>query len=1164
MAQITKVAQGSLRPSIYCIWQHADNSTPENLTGAALSGWIKDLATGTVRAIAGDLVVTDGATGAFRWDFAPADVEDEGTFEVQFSATWNSSPTPGRTAVFEWEIANSIMDDAPPAENVDYQGVVRLLVRTTDPDAPQTGYIGLWAQHDGIYLTDDDGVTTGPFSDGSVAAGEAIAAHVLEADPHTQYLLESTAATTYAPVSHTHTTGDVTGLGEYVQDTAAAMITGATHTNVSVSYDDNAGTLAITAAPTYTDEQAQDAVAAALAAGTHTNITVAYDDAANSISLTGAVTYTDEKAQDAVASMLTEGAGIDLTYDDGANTLTIASTITQYTDELAQDAAYAALSAGTHTGVTVAYDDTGNAISLTNTITQYTNEMAQDTVAGMLTEGAGIDLTYDDNANTLTVASTITQYTDEMAQDAVAGMLTQGSGITLTYSDVGNTLTVASSITQYTDELAQDAAAAMLTGGTHTGITATYVDASNVLNLASTITQYTDEMAQDAAASMLTTATHSGASVSYDDAGGKLAITVTDQGGIAKSLLDAKGDIIAASADNTPAKVAVGTDGYILTAASAETAGVKWAVNAPAWADVTGKPSIYQSTLFLHTAASGVSTYKTLLTTPSALSETTATASANSGTGEILIAAFASPPMGVSVINGNAWNFQTYAKVDSTTGVSQIVVRVYKRTAAGVETQLFFDTSAEINATTATLYEIQSVQTSFSVATTDRMVIKYYAKTTSGGSRTFTLYFQGTDNYSHISTPVLFASLTMATDTLWDAKGDIAIGTGADTADRLAVGTDAYVLTADSAQTLGVKWAALPTMYTDENAQDAVAAALAAGSHTGITVTYTDASNSISLASTITQYTDEAAQDAAASMITGATHSGLSVAYDDAGNKLAFTVTDQGGIAKSLIDAKGDLIVGSADNTAARLAVGTDTYVLTADSSATNGVKWAAAASGGDVATDAIWDAKGDLAVGTGANTASKLAVGANDYVLTAASGEATGVKWAAIPSQGGIPATLIDAKGDLIAGSAADTAARLAVGTNGFHLVAASGEATGLKWQAPTRYITLGRYGTLTATAGSDRLYVPYACTIVNVYASVSTAPTGADLICDVHKGGTTLFSTQGNRPTIAASAFTDATSTPDVTAISAGDYLTLDVDQIGSTIAGADLRVILEVTTP
>jgi hypothetical protein len=48
------------------------------------------------------------------------------------------------------------------------------------------------------------------------------------------------------------------------------------------------------------------------------------------------------------------------------------------------------------------------------------------------------------------------------------------------------------------------------------------------------------------------------------------------------------------------------------------------------------------------------------------------------------------------------------------------------------------------------------------------------------------------------------------------------------------------------------------------------------------------------------------------------------------------------------------------------------------------------------------------------------------------------------------IAKTLIDAKGDLIVGSAADTAARLAVGTNGYTLVADSSTATGLAWAAP------------------------------------------------------------------------------------------------------------------
>jgi hypothetical protein len=75
---------------------------------------------------------------------------------------------------------------------------------------------------------------------------------------------------------------------------------------------------------------------------------------------------------------------------------------------------------------------------------------------------------------------------------------------------------------------------------------------------------------------------------------------------------------------------------------------------------------------------------------------------------------------------------------------------------------------------------------------------------------------------------------------------------------------------------------------------------------------------------------------------------GDGVTASGAGAVTTVTVPGCSGIPESLIDAKGDLIVGSAADTAARLAVGATTgHVLTVDPGETLGVKWAAGGGGG-------------------------------------------------------------------------------------------------------------------------------------------------------------------------------------------------------------------------
>jgi hypothetical protein len=71
--------------------------------------------------------------------------------------------------------------------------------------------------------------------------------------------------------------------------------------------------------------------------------------------------------------------------------------------------------------------------------------------------------------------------------------------------------------------------------------------------------------------------------------------------------------------------------------------------------------------------------------------------------------------------------------------------------------------------------------------------------------------------------------------------------------------------------------------------------------------------------------------------------------------------------------------------------------------------------------------------------------------------------------------ATTIDAKGDLIGGTGADTFARLPVGANGTVLTADSAETTGLKWATPAAgggkvlQVVQGTYSTETTTTSSS-----------------------------------------------------------------------------------------------
>jgi len=259
----------------------------------------------------------------------------------------------------------------------------------------------------------------------------------------------------------------------------------------------------------------------------------------------------------------------------------------------------------------------------------------------------------------------------------------------------------------------------------------------------------------------------------------------------------------------------------------------------------------------------------------------------------------------------------------------------------------------------------------------------------------------------------------------------------------------------------------------------------------------------------------------------------------------------------------------------------TNDYVLTADSGATGGWKWAAAGGSGDVATDAIWDAAGDLAIGTGADTAVKLTIGSNGYVLTSNGTTAT---WAANSAGFADPMTT---RGDVIIRNASNNTARLAIGTNTQVLTS---DGTDITWEdasggGGTGVVNIER--TYTGNLSTGRL-LPITITdqldgldLKEVRLSALALPTGADLLVDVRLNGTattdSIFTSDveieiatGESATngvyqsgcdVSGSTVGTAGTTIDAArdTVAENDILWIYITQVGSTIAGADLVVTL-----
>lgn len=131
-------------------------------------------------------------------------------------------------------------------------------------------------------------------------------------------------------------------------------------------------------------------------------------------------------------------------------------------------------------------------------------------------------------------------------------------------------------------------------------------------------------------------------------------------------------------------------------------------------------------------------------------------------------------------------------------------------------------------------------------------------------------------------------------------------------------------------------------------------------------------------------------------------------------------------------DVAGDIVHANGANSAIRLPIGAIGNVLTVNGAGT-APEWSVPGAGTDVANDLIWNVAGDLVYADGANHAVILPIGTANQILAVNAG-ATAPEWVTPPT--GIAGDPIwDVEGDLVIGTGVDSGTRLPRGTTGQYL---------------------------------------------------------------------------------------------------------------------------------
>jgi hypothetical protein len=122
-------------------------------------------------------------------------------------------------------------------------------------------------------------------------------------------------------------------------------------------------------------------------------------------------------------------------------------------------------------------------------------------------------------------------------------------------------------------------------------------------------------------------------------------------------------------------------------------------------------------------------------------------------------------------------------------------------------------------------------------------------------------------------------------------------------------------------------------------------------------------------------------------------------------------------------------------------------------------------------------------------------------------------------------------------------------------------GKATGPRGPG-TAFERMSINGNLQPGTGQVPLRFHRAVTVASMYADVPPAnvPSGGPIVFDANLNGVTMFTNQANRPKILAGQAEGASVLPDVIHIPANGKVTIDVDLVGTVVAGANALITIE----